>query len=139
MAVKKTNKIKIQIPLLMTNFLRYKTLLLGPKRFDCSKAPKIALCLCWAWHIFLIIHWMCNVLPQKMINYQLLLLDTSIKPKKLTCSQFLFWNFWHFPPQWDLIPLSMYVKSSRGWQHFNVGFCSLKVTPFTWGLSSNQM
>ena len=42
----KTNKNKKWTPLLRTNFLRYTTLLLGPKRFVHSKGPKIALCLC---------------------------------------------------------------------------------------------
>ena len=42
----KTNKNKKWTPLPKTNFLRYTTLLLGPKRFVHSKGPKIALCLC---------------------------------------------------------------------------------------------
>ena len=42
----KTNKNKKWTPLPNTNFLRYTTLLLGPKRFVHSKGPKIALCLC---------------------------------------------------------------------------------------------
>ena len=46
MASVKTNKIKKRTPLPKTNFLRYTTLLLGPKRFVHSKGPKIALCLC---------------------------------------------------------------------------------------------
>ena len=41
----KTNKNKKWTPLPKTNFLRYTTLLLGPKRFVHSKGPKIALCL----------------------------------------------------------------------------------------------
>ena len=41
----KTNKNKKWTPLPKTNFLRYTTLLLGPKRFIHSKGPKIALCL----------------------------------------------------------------------------------------------
>ena len=46
MASTKTNKIEKRTPLPKTNFLRYTTLLLGPKRFVHSKGPKIALCLC---------------------------------------------------------------------------------------------
>ena len=98
MASTKTNKIKKRTPLLMTSFFRYKTLLLGPKRFNCSKAPKIALCLCWAWLSFLIIHQMCNVLSLKMINYQLVPSDTSMNPKKLTCSQFFVLELLAFFP-----------------------------------------
>ena len=46
MASAKTNQIEKRTPLPKTNFLRYTTLLLGPKRFVHSKGPKIALCLC---------------------------------------------------------------------------------------------
>ena len=46
MASVKTNKIKNQTELWKTNFLRYTTLLLGPKGFVNSKGPKIAVCLC---------------------------------------------------------------------------------------------
>ena len=43
MASVKTYKIKNQTALWKTNFLRYTTLLLGPKRLVNSKGPKIAL------------------------------------------------------------------------------------------------
>ena len=45
-ACSKIHQIKKRTPLWKTNFLRYTTLLLGPKRFVNSKGPKIALCLC---------------------------------------------------------------------------------------------
>jgi hypothetical protein len=44
MASTKTNKIKKQSPLFYSNFLRYTTLLLGPKIFFNSKGIKNALC-----------------------------------------------------------------------------------------------
>ena len=45
MASIKTNKIEKQTPLPKTNFLRYATLLLRPKRFVHSKGPKNGICL----------------------------------------------------------------------------------------------
>ena len=45
MASVKTNKIKNQTALWKTNFLRYTTLLLGPKRFLHSEGPKNVICL----------------------------------------------------------------------------------------------
>ena len=92
MAFTKTNKIKKRTPLWMTNFLRYETLLLGPKKLDCCKAPEIALYLCWARHIFLSMHWMCNILSKKGDQ----LLDTIRcihKAKKQTRSWFLLLEY----------------------------------------------
>ena len=57
----KTNKNKKWTPLLKTNFLRYTTLLLVPKRFVLSKGPKIALCLCETWLSLDIERRMCNI------------------------------------------------------------------------------
>ena len=61
MASVKTNKIKNQTSLWKTNFLRYTTLFLGPKRFVNSKGPKIALCLRYAWLSLYIERRMCSV------------------------------------------------------------------------------
>ena len=53
------SKIKGTLTLLMTNFLGYKTLFLGPKGFDCSKALKIALCLFVLHTTCYLLLWMC--------------------------------------------------------------------------------
>ena len=57
----KTYKIRYRTALWKTNFLKYTTFLLGPKRFVNSKGPKIALCLCKAWLSLCIERQMCNV------------------------------------------------------------------------------
>ena len=106
----------------MTNFLRYKTLLLGQKRFGCFKVLKIALCVCWAWLSFLTTFLMCHFSLQKVDELWIITIKYIHEAQKnWDVLDFLFWNFWHFAPH-------------------VIGYAAaLEFTAQRWGLSLNVM